>query len=320
MNKLCCLIMMFINCGVCIGQNLVPNPSFEDTIQCPQTLFNLTDVALWQSFSRSPDYFNSCATASAVGVPNNTSGNQFAKEGNAYIEIICYATIPNNAREYAAVQLLQPLSIGAKYFVKFFVSTADAVTLDCGCNKLGARFSTNAYSVSNPFPIDNFAHIYTDSIIYDKINWVEICGSVIADSSYQYLILGNFFDDANTDTTHCANPPSGIAYAMYYLDAVSVSTDSLTCNAIVGTCEMNNTDDFVLFPNPFNDKINITTKRGELVEVNLFDITARKIFNQSFTNSISINTEQLANGIYIYEVRNKNRVIKKGKIVKNSRK
>lgn len=74
---------------------------------------------------------------------------------------------------------------------------------------------------------------------------------------------------------------------------------------------------FFLFPNPFTDKINITVKRNELVEVSLYDVTSRKIVNQSFTNSTSINTEQLSKGIYIYEVRNKNGVIKKGKVVKD---
>ena len=38
---------------------------------------------------------------------------------------------------------------------------------------------------------------------------------------------------------------------------------------------------------------------------------------KEFINSISINTEQLAKGIYLYEVRNKNGVIKKGKVVKD---
>jgi hypothetical protein len=42
---------------------------------------------------------------------------------------------------------------------------------------------------------------------------------------------------------------------------------------------------------------------------------------QSFTKSTSINTEQLAKGIYLYEVRNnpdsyRDGVIKKGKVVK----
>jgi|CXWJ01.1.fsa_nt_gi hypothetical protein len=70
-------------------------------------------------------------------------------------------------------------------------------------------------------------------------------------------------------------------------------------------------------PNPFSNKINITTKTNELVEFILYDVIGRKNLQQFFTTSISINTEQLAKGIYLYEVRNKNGVIKKGKVVKD---
>lgn len=70
-------------------------------------------------------------------------------------------------------------------------------------------------------------------------------------------------------------------------------------------------------PNPFSDKITITTKTTEQLEASLYDVTSRRILNQTFTNSTSINTEQLAKGIYIYEVRNKNGVIKNGKVVKH---
>ena len=56
-------------------------------------------------------------------------------------------------------------------------------------------------------------------------------------------------------------------------------------------------------------------------EITFFDFTGRKIFTESFSNDATINTEQFAKGIYLYEVRNKNgsdndQVIGKGKIVK----
>jgi hypothetical protein len=78
----------------------------------------------------------------------------------------------------------------------------------------------------------------------------------------------------------------------------------------------------IVAPNPINDKLNIFIGDNKNSEVCLYDITSRKIFNQSFTNSTSINTSQLAKGIYIYEVRNKSgpdsyREIKKGKVVKD---
>lgn len=49
----------------------------------------------------------------------------------------------------------------------------------------------------------------------------------------------------------------------------------------------------------------------------IYDILSKKLLQQTFTNSVSLNTKQFENGIYIYEVRNNNGVIKKGKIVKN---
>ena len=67
-------------------------------------------------------------------------------------------------------------------------------------NKLGAKFSTVSYSYSNPIQINNFAHVYSDSVIKDTTSWTLIKGEFTADSAYQYISIGNFFDDINTDT------------------------------------------------------------------------------------------------------------------------
>jgi hypothetical protein len=78
-----------------------------------------------------------------------------------------------------------------------------------------------------------------------------------------------------------------------------------------------NNDNIIFQPNPFKDKLNISDKRKEFVEITLFDITSRKILQQKFTNSVSLSTEQLAKGLYLYEVRDKNGLCKKGKVVKD---
>jgi hypothetical protein len=72
-----------------------------------------------------------------------------------------------------------------------------------------------------------------------------------------------------------------------------------------------------VFPNPVTDKLTITSKTNEPLEITLFDLTSRKLLQQQFTNSTSINTSNLSKGIYIYELRNKNGVIKKGKVIKD---
>ncbi|MFI5219461.1 MAG: T9SS type A sorting domain-containing protein [Bacteroidia bacterium] len=69
-------------------------------------------------------------------------------------------------------------------------------------------------------------------------------------------------------------------------------------------------------PNLVTNELNVKTNSNKLLEIILFDITSRKLLQQTFISSVSLNTEQLAKGIYLYEVRNKNGVIKKGKVVK----
>ena len=66
-------------------QNLVPNPSFEDTMHCPNGTNDPGAVSLWYNPSgASPDYYNVCST-NGGGVPWNDWGYQYAQEGHAYI-------------------------------------------------------------------------------------------------------------------------------------------------------------------------------------------------------------------------------------------
>ena len=72
-----------------------------------------------------------------------------------------------------------------------------------------------------------------------------------------------------------------------------------------------------VFPNPFSDKLNFTTGNNEYSEIILYDIFARKLLQQKFTNLVSLNTEQLSKGLYLYEVLYKNRLCMKGKVMKD---
>lgn len=91
----------------------------------------------------------------------------------------------------------------------------------------------------------------------------------------------------------------------------------LDCSIFVDINEPNAEKYFNLFPNPFSDKLNITINNQEPVEVLLYDITSRKLLQQKFTSTVTLNTEQLAKGLYLYEVRDKDGVRKKGKVVKD---
>jgi hypothetical protein len=90
-----------------------------------------------------------------------------------------------------------------------------------------------------------------------------------------------------------------------------------TVKSVPDTLDTDTVNYFQLFPNPVTNQLTVKTNDNEQSEIILYDIASRKILQQKFTNSVSLNTEQLAKGIYLYEVRNKNGVIKKGKVVKD---
>jgi hypothetical protein len=88
------------------------------------------------------------------------------------------------------------------------------------------------------------------------------------------------------------------------------------CDSTVAVNENYQTITVHLFPNPVISDLNVETAYNHQLEIILYDITSRKLLQQTFTNAVTLNTSQLAKGIYIYEVRNKDGVVKKGKVVK----
>jgi hypothetical protein len=305
MKKIWKYFLMLLSFSANAQINLVPNPSFEDTIQCPAFPQPTINYALyWSSYGSTSDYFNSCANNNMFwGVPNNVTGFQNAKLGNAYAGFVTWCNSPN-LREYLGVQLMSPLEIGTKYFVSFYVSNADSANASGGnnnssTNNVGLKFSNVLYTYTDQAPIDNISHVHADSIITDKINWTRIRGTYIADSAYQYLILGNFYDDFNTsvDTMH----PVSFNCAYYYIDAVCVSTDSLYDASWIGLGEFNQDYKLAIFPNPSSNFISINNEKyfKEVFITNCLGIQVKEEKLNSGLNQINISS--LAAGIYLLD-------------------
>lgn len=109
------------------------------------------------------------------------------------------------------------------------------------------------------------------------------------------------------------------SYLIIYDAALNlVSNDSiLSGQTTVGIIENNNDVLVEIFPNPISNELIVKFNNNQLSEIILYDISARKLLSKSFTNSVRINTEQLEKGLYLYEVRSRNGLCKKGKVVKN---
>lgn len=90
----------------------------------------------------------------------------------------------------------------------------------------------------------------------------------------------------------------------------------LSYSASEGVSEIKSVNGCLLFPNPFSNSLFVSTNDNEPSEIILYDILSRKLLQRSFTNAITIHTERLANGLYIYELRNKNGILANGKVFK----
>jgi hypothetical protein len=71
-----------------------------------------------------------------------------------------------------------------------------------------------------------------------------------------------------------------------------------------------------LSPNPFADRLDIKLNTNEPSEIIIYDVTSRKLSQKQFITATTLNTDQLQKGIYHYEVKTKNGLSNKGKLVK----
>ncbi len=294
------------------AQNLVPNPSFEDTVACPDNFGQIDKAANWYSFGQTPDYLNSCGIVGGSGVPVNFGGYQVSSNGNAYIGI--YNSYPPYTlyREYAGAHLLTPLLVGTKYYLSFKINMAN--NSSAASNNMGVLFSTVSYSTFNSVPIVNHAQLYCTSIISDTSHWINIAGSFIADSAFQYIIAGNFFSDSNTNFNNTFWNPDYLSISYYYIDDVCVSADSATCNSETGVKSIS-TSPFNIYPNPANNKIYFSNNPQNEFDCSLINMLGEVVGTYPSTRANSIDVSTIPEGIYLLQLKFRNQLIQKRQII-----
>jgi hypothetical protein len=317
MNKLGWLIMMFLLCRVCEGQNLVPNGDFEGYAVCPTNEAQLYKIFSWFNPSTNilgqtgtPDYFNQCDTTNYVSVPLNFDGYQQAHSGGGYCGIVVWHRFGINFREYLEVHFTPALVTNTCYHFEMYCNLGDVS--DYTTHDIGVYFSDTAVTGINnylPLPFNPQINNIIGNV-FDTLNWTLVNGNYTAQGGENVLIIGNFKNNLSTDTIALNSNP--FPYPLIYL-----LIDDVSLSVCTGINKNDENTEANIFPNPVIDKLNITNRTNEVSEIILYDIASRKLLQEKFTNSTSINSEQLAEGIYLYEVRNKNGVIKKGKIVKD---
>lgn len=299
MNKPLLILLLIIG-SFAFGQNLVPNPSFEEYNYCPNGTNDPQALAIWfNPTMATPDYYNACAN-NGGGVPVNDWGYQEAQDGNGYFGIITYGQSPNvsNYREYIEVELLESLVAGKTYYWCMYVSLLDST--DYASNNIGISVTNN--------PISNvgseellISPIYWNSteIIIDNINWTKLSGSFIANGGEKFLTIGNFYSQLNTSYQQINTNSIGGEFAYYYVDNVYLGIDP--CTEII--LEIPN----IFTPN--KDGINEILTFKQLVGIFNYSISiynrwgnkvyfGENVFDWNGTN----NDDPVTEGVYFYRI------------------
>ena len=309
-HSLRCVLVLFLCFGWCVehvaAQNLVPNPSFEDTVYCPAGANDMGALATWfNPTTASPDYFNACQASS--GVPINDWGYQQAHDGNAYVSIVTYADEIGTAdfREYVETELTDTLVGGQTYYWSMWVSLVDSG--DYASNNIGLSLSSSLVTTTDNKVLSSMVYGNHASIIENETQWSLIKGEFIAQGNEKFVIVGNFYDDSQTDTSLVGLNGLAGHSAAYYIDDVCISTDSTTCNLVDGILD-NETQTFSIYPNPVIGNAIRFNNFTDNLDYNLYNSIGQLVQNGKIEEEISIPELK---GVYFIEVNSEPRLIKK---------
>ncbi len=236
------ILLLTLSVAAQEGENLVPNPSFENAQS--RKLRRVGDIKraeAWTSASGNrADLFSADAKMPDVMTPDNIYGTEEAKDGINYAGIITYSYREKENRTYLQAQLNAPLKKGMRYKVQFYASLAELAKYSS--NRLGAVFSKRPVGTDNKVPaiiLDKTDVEHPKKKMIDGMyGWDLICGEFVAEGKEKYITIGNFSNEKDISTERNRKPRNvrgkQIIAAYYYIDDVSVQllgpNEECNCN------------------------------------------------------------------------------------------
>jgi hypothetical protein len=262
------------------AQNLIPNPSFEDTVQLN---FGLTFAKHWiQPTLESPNHLHPDSRPE-WRAPSNITGFQQSHSGVSHIGLKLYNlydSTRDSRREYIQVKLNRSLSFDSIYCLRLYVSLADSFYF-ASRNQLGIYLSNTAVTSNTHFNLPYTPQIIVSptQFITDKTNWLEYNFQYQALGGEEYITVGNFNDTTSIDTLFVPNGGNQFWHyaSYYYLDDFWLSDcDSLDLGVGI-TDEELEIKNVELWPNPIQESFTLETSSKKLLSFQLYNVLGSAI-------------------------------------------
>jgi hypothetical protein len=209
------------------AQNLLYDPSLEDTLRCPQSIgrfyhpTNTTEryIKDWRATTlASPDYHHTCGF------------NGYApRTGEGYAGIILYD--PTEYREYITALFTTPMEAGQCYYVECWVALSSGSTV--AVDEFQFHLSTGvplSMAFPPPGPLPLAVHLQAEAAP-TSTSYQKVCGFYTATGGEDAMTFGNFENNANTTLTQVS--ATGQVQSYYYIDDVTVNLLDLGADQVI---------------------------------------------------------------------------------------
>lgn len=208
------------------GGNLIPNPGFEEYAATPTRWFySGAEFSRVMKYWESPTGASPDAYGPRVHVPQHWRDKGFgqarAHKGQSMIGLTvygCHGGKPH-CREYAQIQLFEPLVPGQRYQIQYWVRQ---LTNSLQINNVGIGFSTLRIAThSDEMLTADLVIANSEILTAPPGQWMQCKHEFHAPSDAGYLLIGNFKSDEETSVrTRC--PGDCLPFAYYYIDDVEL--------------------------------------------------------------------------------------------------
>ena len=230
MRRLYSCIVFLLIADISFSQNLVLNPSFESE-HCSKHDFNefQIDLMYWSQLHTGDYYSSQCDPQGFI--------YNYPKSGNCYTGIFVNAESfwlgkRYVGREYLIGRLKEPMKVGKKYNVSFWVKpsyTIDDVIRVYTTSNVSLAFVKDSAEIKKAQSKDEIflyqlpEHITnTKGNIMDYVNYTKVDGCYTATGGEKYIVIGNFRHDS-LSTFVPLTSQSYYKRAYFLVDDVNVS-------------------------------------------------------------------------------------------------
>lgn len=200
------LFSLIVSCTPLLGQNLVPNPSFEDANICSE--FNTTcgPAGWFYTNPKSPGYGNS---------------KLLSAEGEKHLNLVVIDA-QEERRQYWQTKLLCPLQAGEKYRVKLLLTSPSKIF---NVRDIGFHFSNDFIFTTKDTLIrtDDYLSFLNAKAKKLKNGWYELQIDYTSPKNFTHLMIGNFSKETNQQLSRKNKKTSRLSYIA--IDDIAITSE-----------------------------------------------------------------------------------------------